>query len=229
MLNLILVRHAQTVANVEKRWVGWGRTELTDLGRRQVDATAWRLSQEVHDGVALYSSPLLRAVTTARPIGQRLGLEPILVDDLREVNFGAMDGITLEEMASHHPELFAQWQNKADSTFTWPGGDRRADFFRRVARSCERLMGQHDGGTVIVVGHGGTLRACLVHLVPGELGEWWSYGLGNCAITRLARQDGAWHLVALNDRAHLPEAPPAARGQAPGVYLDDGLRGDVEP
>ena len=204
-LTLLLIRHAETVANVEGRWVGWGDTGLTERGRAQVEATARRLAKEVHDGVAIYTSPLPRARETAEGIGRALGIEPIPVEKLREINFGDLDGVTLEEMRTRYPDLYARWRDKTDTEYTWPGGEKRADFFRRVAEACREILSRHDRGTVIVVAHGGTVRACLAHLLPDRLGEWWGYSLDNCGITRLRIEDGAVRLLTLNDTAHLPE------------------------
>ena len=203
-LQLILIRHAETVANVERRWIGWGDTGLTERGRAQVEATARRLAQEVRDGVAIYTSPLPRARETAEGIGRALGLRPIPMENLREVNFGDLDGVTLEEMRTRYPDLYARWRDKTDSEYTWPGGEKRADFFRRVAEACQEILSRHDRGTVIVVAHGGTVRACLAHLMPEKLGEWWGYSLDNCGITRLQIEDGAVRLLTLNDTSHLP-------------------------
>jgi len=204
-LQLILVRHAQTVANVEGRWVGWGDTGLTDLGREQVEAISRRLAAEVHDGVALYTSPLPRARQTAEGIGRALGLSPIPLDDLREINFGDLDGVTLEEMKTRYPTLYARWRDKDDTAYTWPGGERRSDFFRRVAAVCDDILSRHTRGTVVVVGHSGTLRACLAYLLPEELGRWWSYPLDNCGLTRVVVEVGEARLIVLNDTAHLPD------------------------
>ncbi|HEC34883.1 MAG TPA: histidine phosphatase family protein [Chloroflexi bacterium] len=202
--HLILVRHAQTVANVEGRWIGWGDTGLTELGQAQVQATAWRLAEEVHDGVALYTSPLPRAWETAVGIGRVLGLSPIPVDDLREINFGDMDGVTLEEMKTRHPTLYARWRDKDDAEYTWPGGERRSDFFRRVAAVCDDILSRHPRGTIIIVGHGGTIRACLAHLLPAELGRWWTYPLDNCGLTRVVLRGKNVRLIVLNETDHLP-------------------------
>jgi len=206
-MQLILIRHGETVANVERRWVGWRESGLTDLGRAQVEATARRLAEEVRDGAALYTSPLLRAWETAAGIGRLLGLEPVPIDDLREINFGRLDGISLEEMASRYPDLYARWQDKTDTDYGWPGGERRVDFFRRVAAACEAILARHDRGTVLVVGHGGTLRSCLAHLLPEELGQWWTYSITNCGITRVVVERDGRHLLTLNDIDHLPTHP----------------------
>lgn len=204
-VNLILIRHAETVANVQRRWVGWNDTPLTDLGIAQAEATACRLAGEVQDAAALYTSPLPRALETARIIGQALGLSPIPLDGLQEIHFGQMDGITLEEMKTRHPDLYARWRDRTDLDFTWPGGERRADFFRRVIATCEEIAARHTEGTVIIVAHGGTLRAILAYLLPEQMSQWWGYELSHCAVTRIEVEDGHPRLLTLNDKTHLPQ------------------------
>ncbi|MGD1992257.1 MAG: histidine phosphatase family protein [Anaerolineae bacterium] len=203
-IRLILVRHGETEANLAGQWTGALETELTEHGRAQITAVAQRLAAEVQDLEAIYTSPLYRARQTAAGIGQELGQEPTVVEDLREVDFGLLDGVTIEEMKTHHPELYEQWKDRANADFTWPGGDRREDFFHRVAAACDQILSRHTQGTIIVVGHGGSLRSCLSHLLPQELSEWWTYPLSNCAVSEVIVEDGTARLVSLNDSAHLP-------------------------
>ena len=204
MTQLILVRHGQTIANIEGRWTGWSTTELSEVGYAQVRAVAQCLQDTEEDYVAIYTSPLPRASATATEIGSALNLQPIPVDGLREINFGDLDGITLEEMEERYPELYVRWQDKTDVNFVWPNGEMRADFFLRVAETCSDILSRHHEGSVVVVSHGGTLRSCLAHLLPSELAEWWTYQLDNCGLTRVAVEDGQVQLIVLNDTTHLP-------------------------
>nr|HID14460.1 histidine phosphatase family protein [Anaerolineae bacterium] len=206
MTELILIRHGQTHANVAGRWQGWSDSTLTSLGQTQAEAVARRLAAEHSRVAALYSSPLRRALQTATIIGAALGLRPVSVDDLKEINFGELNGITLKEMEAQYPALFARWKNKADTEFEWPDGERRADFFRRVALACDRILALHPNDSVVIVAHGGTLRACLAHLLPDQLGQWWSYTIDHCAITRVTTGAAGARLLALNDVTHLPPA-----------------------
>lgn len=64
---------------------------------------------------------------------------------------------------------------------------------------------RHLDQKVVVVAHGGTLRACLVHYLPAEFGQWWTYELGNCSLTRLEVGEGRAKLLVLDDHAHLAE------------------------
>ncbi|MGQ9522299.1 MAG: histidine phosphatase family protein [Anaerolineae bacterium] len=202
-LQLILIRHAETVANIQGRWVGWNDTPLTERGAAHAEAVARRLAAEVTDAVALYTSPLPRARRTAEVIGQALGLEPVPLDGLREINFGDMDGVTLEEIKTRYPDLYERWQDRTDMEFTWPGGERRSDFFRRVSATCDDILFRHQQGTVLIVAHRGTLGVILAYLLPEQMNQWWDYELTHCALTRVLVQNGRASLLALNDATHL--------------------------
>ncbi len=202
MAELILIRHGKTHANVAGRWEGWSDSTLTPLGQAQADTVARRLASEYDKVAALYTSPLQRAFQTARIIGAALGLQPVSVDNLREINFGKLNGITLKKMETQHPALFARWKNKADMEFKWPEGEQRTGFFRRVAHACDSILAIHPDDSVVIVSHGGTLRACLAHLLPEQMGEWWNYTLDNCGITHVSVTAGNARLIVLNDHPH---------------------------
>ncbi len=203
MTQLILMRHGQSVLNEQRKWGGWSPGELTPLGRAQAEVVARRLAGSGKAIAALYSSPLRRAWDTAEIIGRALNLRPIPHEGLREINFGRVDGLSIEEFRAAFPEHFAQWQDKSDLSFVWPGGERRADFFWRVGRAAEEIAVRHPNETVVVVAHGGTLRGILAHFLPAEFGDWWSYELGNCTLTRVEVDSSRARLLVLNDDAHL--------------------------
>jgi broad specificity phosphatase PhoE len=200
---LFLVRHGQTVGNVQRVWQGWTEGELTSLGVQQAKAAARGLAAYNHTFDALYSSPLRRAWQTAEIVGQALGLSPLAHEGLKEIWFGEIEGVTLEEFAARYPETHRRWSKRNDVSFTWPGGENRAEFQRRARRAIEDIAVQHKGRSVVVVAHGGTLRAILAHLFPIQLGQWWSYSLANCSLTRVWLAPDGPQLLALNDQSHL--------------------------
>ncbi|MBC7251776.1 MAG: histidine phosphatase family protein [Anaerolineae bacterium] len=213
MTQLILMRHGQSVLNEQGKWGGWSPAGLTPLGRAQAEAVARRLVDAGEAIAALYSSPLRRAWDTAQIIGRVLNLRLIPHEGLREINFGQVDGLSMEEFQAQFPEHFARWLDRSDMSFVWPGGERRADFFRRVRQAAEEIVASHPQETVVVVAHGGTIRAILAHFLAGEFGNWWGYTLGNCTLTRLAVDGGEARLLVLNDTAHL-EGGGRAHGEA---------------
>jgi broad specificity phosphatase PhoE len=205
MTELLLVRHGQTDSNLHGRWQGWDGTPLNQQGEREAVLIAWRLAQTQKAITALYASPLRRAWQTAERIGEALNLSPASHDGLKEINFGQISGITLDGFRERFPDLHKRWADKTDLTFAFPGGEQRAQFFQRVGEAMEGIVERHPDQKVVVVAHAGTLRACLVHYLPVEFSQWWTYELGNCSLTRLEVREGRAKLLGLDDRAHLAE------------------------
>jgi broad specificity phosphatase PhoE len=201
--NLLMIRHRQAPHNVEGRWEGWGATPLTEEGQRQAEAVSRRLALCTPPISRLYASPLIRAWQTAQPIAQRLGIETYAHDGLREIDFGDISGLTFEVFRERMPEVHARWQDRTDLTVRFPGGEQRREFFQRVAKALDEIVGQHPDGTVAVVSHGGALRAGLAHLLPDTMSEWWGYALDNASLTHVRTGPRGNHLVALNDCQHL--------------------------
>ncbi len=203
MTHLFLVRHGQTKGNVEGMWQGWTEGELTPLGVQQAEATARHLATVAENFDALYSSPLRRAVQTAQSVGQMLDISPLIHAGLKEIYFGEVEGLTLKEFEARYPDAYRRWSDRSDTSYTWPGGESRAEFHKRAWRAIEEILAKHERQTVVVVSHGGTLRAILAHLFPEQLGQWWTYDLGNCSLTRVLLTCNNPQLLALNEQSHL--------------------------
>lgn len=159
MTTFLLIRHA--LCDPVGRSIA-GRApgiHLNDSGRRQAQRLAQQLSVAPLSGV--YSSPLERAVETARPIATRHGLEVQSVESFNEIDFGSWTGRTLAEL-DRLPE-WAQF-NESRSRCSTPGGENMAEVLGRVLRGLDRLGALHPPPeAVAVVSHGDVLRSVLAH------------------------------------------------------------------
>jgi probable phosphoglycerate mutase len=204
MHQLILVRHAQTQANTEGRWQGQKFDGLvTPLGQRQIEAVARRLTTTADDVVALYTSPLGRALQTARSIGDALGLDPVLEPDLREMDFGELDSWTMDEIAQKRPDFFQAWLDRDNRDLTWPGGESRRDFTTRASQAYRRILQTHPDGTIVVVAHGGSLGVGIISTLGWPPNLFATFTMSNCGLTRLVYRYERWILQTLNDTCHL--------------------------
>lgn len=199
MTELLLVRHGESQFNAERRWAGWGDfSPLTALGEAEAQALANRLAAE--DSIAaLYASPLLRAWQTAQIISKTLGIAPVLHEGLREVDVGRVGGLTTDEFAAQFPSDYDSWQERSNFQFTWPGGENRLEFFLRAGRAVEQIAGRHPDEKVVVVCHGGVIRATLVYFLPEECSQWWTYVVHTGSLTRLSVGSNGNRLLALNE------------------------------
>ena len=113
---------------------------------------------------AVYSSPLDRAVATARPIAAASRLKPICLGSLAEIDFGAFEGRTFAEIATSDQELYERWM-AAPTTVRFPGGESYADLKARALTEARNIVGRHRGASVLAVSHGGPIRAIIADVL----------------------------------------------------------------
>jgi broad specificity phosphatase PhoE len=202
---LILVRHGQTNGNVEQRWQGWSDTPLNELGHWQAVQAARRLVLQKGRIAALYSSPLSRAYETAKPIACALDLPIHIVEGLKEFHFGVIEGLTTPEFQARFPEVYARSRRPDDSDFAYPGGESRTAFFRRVSETMDCIVARHPNESVVIVAHGGTLRAALAHYLPDRRELWQDFTTGHCSLTYLCMNGYGVKLGFFNSQEHLQE------------------------
>lgn len=200
---VVLVRHGRTSWNAASRFQGQANTPLDDMGQQQALRVAERLHILAPD--ALVSSDLDRAVATATPLAQELGL-PVSQDERFRETYGALwEGLTHAEIESGWPGAFEQW--KVDPLFrSGIEGETRVEVAERMrAGILANLAALPETGTLVVVTHGGAARAA-VGIMLGLPRDYWGTlgGLANGSWSILDEEDDAWRLTEHNANA-VPE------------------------
>ncbi|MEU9989733.1 histidine phosphatase family protein [Streptomyces sp. NPDC048045] len=167
--SLLLVRHGQTVWHAENRYAGVSDVSLTDAGLAQAEALGrWAAAHPVD---AVWTSPLSRAVTTAEPACRALGLTPQREPDLRECDFGVVEGRTLAEFGAEHPQAAEDF--RADPVaHPFPGAEDPRAAAARGTAALRRVAAAHPGERVLVVAHNTLLRLVLCSLLRIPLAEY---------------------------------------------------------
>jgi broad specificity phosphatase PhoE len=147
---MLLLRHGQTELSVQRRYSGRGNPELTELGLRQADAAAARLSR-MSGIAAVICSPLARARQTADAVADATGAPVLESPGLIETDFGAWEGLTFAEAAERDPELHRAWLS--DPAVPTPGGESFEQVRERVAAVRDELLVRHGGATLVLVSH----------------------------------------------------------------------------
>jgi broad specificity phosphatase PhoE len=173
-MQLYVVRHGQTLANVQHRYLGALDPELTDIGREQAVA----LRMELPDAIdSIVVSPLLRARQTADIIRYRNDLPLQVVDAFRERNVGVFEGLTQSEAQARYPEL---WQQNI--TRHWnaapPQGESIQQVVQRVHAGLVRLLTEPSSRHTLLVGHGFVAKAVRA-LVRQDFSDFFEWHLGN--------------------------------------------------
>lgn len=201
---VFMVRHGQTDSNVGGLFHGATDVPLNAIGLRQAQLVASRIAQlERLD--SLHSSPLQRALTTARAIASRTGLEPRLHVDLSEMDFGEAEGLTLATMSETFPDMALRFADITDYDARFPGGESRREFHTRVREALDRIVSDHAGERLVVVAHGGVIASLLAQVLGDDPNDWRRYSIDNCSVTHLELATHAPVAHLLNDVVHLEQ------------------------
>lgn len=226
VIRLLIVRHGETAWNATGRFQGQTDTPLNDVGEAQAKAIADRLSVEgLH---AIYASDLRRAYDTAAVVASPHDLDVRADPRLREVNFGAWQGLTYAQIAAQHADALAHW-NADRASRRPPGGESLNEVAVRLMSFVDDLRHNHDGQpdlpsdtipstglgadsaatdgdrTICLVSHGGTARLLLCVLLGYSLGEYWRFEVDNTALCEIELQDRGPVLIRWNDTHHLTD------------------------
>jgi len=199
MSRLVLVRHAEPAEDAHGLCYGSLDVGLSDEGRRHAAELANVLAGAQYD--AVYTSPRLRARETAVPVASPRALTPIVVDDLREIDFGDFEGRRYEEIEQAEPELYHAWM-ETPTRVRFPGGESYADLRVRALRALDAIRAAHT--CAIVVTHGGVARAGLAAWLGMPDEAIFRLGQSYCGITIVDWLDGAPLVRLLNGSGRTP-------------------------
>lgn len=198
---LILVRHGEIDANVQRLWYGTTDSELNQTGIRQAAALGQKIHDKYPDISKVYSSPLKRTLNTAKAVADGLQQTPEAYPDLIEYGMGEFEGTSYEDLNTVH-DFFTQIANSQD--YAMPGGESVNDVSRRMRRAFDRVVADHPGERIALVGHGAAFGILLATLLDGKPFPFFERHLSNTGIAHLRVGDSV-ELVDFDDTDHLNE------------------------
>lgn len=196
-MKLLLIRHGETPVNVAgKMHRNTDTAGLSDKGKEQAQQVAKVCRDQGVD--MLYSSPETRALETAEVIAHELGLQTLVIEGLRERNWGAWEGKSFAEI---RPTLDAMSLEER-YIFRPPGGETWQEMDERLFRAVQEIVHRANKASAIVT-HAGEIRA-LIPLLLGEAKETsFRYGPPNASITTFSYEDGKFKLTSLLNTSHV--------------------------
>jgi broad specificity phosphatase PhoE len=198
---VLLIRHGETAWNKNLRFQGHTDIPLCEEGIEQAKLASKKINGNFD---IVYASPLNRAYTTASILCEHTPIAPIIYNDLKEINFGPWEGHTLDQIKELYPNDYNNWSNDpVDGFFT--GGDKS---LKEVSTRCKDaildIVSNNKGKTILIVAHGGILRAGLIGLFGWDMTMYHKFFLGNTSVTTLTFNDeNKPFLINLNDTSHL--------------------------
>lgn len=197
---LLLARHGQTDWNETHRFQGQADTPLNETGLAQATALGKRLAGEPIEQI--YSSDLQRALITAQAVAGAHDCPITAEPRLREMSFGAWEGLTYQQIESQHPEILQRWQDDM-LTVTPPGGENLLEVAERVASAVAEILSAHPGQRVLLVAHGGPLQVLICQAFGLSPAQFWQFYLSPASLSEVRFYPAGPILNALNDTCHL--------------------------
>ncbi len=205
-----IVRHAETEWNAQGRIQGHTNIGLSPSGINQARLISSRLAGVPID--VAYSSDLQRSADTARHILGQRDVPLHVTPRLREYHKGVFEGLTWEETGQRYPELHAASLVK-DLDFAPTEGESTRQVNSRIAALMSELKERHHRDNVLIVGHGGALRAAFVALMQLPLEANWRFIMANCGLSVVDVFPDNAVLRLFNDTCHLDELRPELHDQ----------------
>ena len=200
-MQLILIRHGETLWNKEGRIQGTSDIELSTVGIEQARLLALSLKDQPLG--AIHASPLKRALQTAEIINEFHRKEIQTHQDLMEMDQGDFEGFSFKELMARQKEFLNKWIADPASV-QMPNGESLAQLQERAWRALETIISKEENA--LVVAHNFTIAAILCRIRKISLSEFRSTCVGTASKTIVLLQDGEAVIEALNDRSHLLEA-----------------------
>lgn len=178
---------------------GHGDPALAPEGRAQAERLAERLATHAID--AIYVTTLRRTVETAAPLAARLGIEPQVERDLREVHLGEWEGGRYRQRFAEGDPIATRLQTE-ERWDVIPGAEPTEAFGQRVCGALDRVVAAHPGQLVVIVSHGGVIAEILAHVADTRR-RFAFLGCDNASISHIVALENRWILRRFNDTAHL--------------------------
>lgn len=201
--SIILIRHGETEWNALGKFQGSRDIDLSEEGIMQADFLKKRINKNFD---YIYCSPLKRALKTAQILSENMEINPVIYEDLREIDFGKWEGLTIEDIKNNYPEIFREWLTD-DTTGPLCGGDHSLrDASIRAKHAILNIASENKGKNIAVVAHGGIIKAALIGIFNWNMTMYHRLRLGNTSVSRLYFDDSMTPIIlGLNDTSHLPE------------------------
>jgi phosphoserine phosphatase len=204
---ILLVRHGQTEWNRVERFRGRADVPLNKTGLLQAEATGRRVCAGWRP-VAIYSSPLGRAVKTAEAIGKHVERAVEIHPGLVDINYGDWQGLTPDEVRGQWPEIAEAWYNTPAMAYI-PGGETLGEVRVRAMRTVFDLAAEHVDQTILLVSHTVINRIILLGVLGLGNERFWHIRQEPCAINSFEVEGRETTLVSMNDTCHLKTLQPA--------------------
>ena len=203
MTRIYLVRHGTTDWNKEEIFRGRAECKLNETGKAEARALAAYLEDIPLAGI--YSSPLSRAMETARPTAEFKSLEVISDPAFTDLDFGTWQGLPLKEAQERYPDLYRLWREQPGEV-SFPGGENLTQVRNRAWEGLIRLAERNPQRTILIVTHRVVTKVLICAALGLDLSHFWQVKQDSTAINCFEYSRGNFQIALINDTCHLKKA-----------------------
>ena len=201
MTKILLTRHGHVEGILPERFRGRAELALTKKGVAQAEALAARIARAWKPAV-VYTSALQRCVVTGTIIANLCGVKAIPLEGLMDIDYGAWQMRTHEEIKAEAPEAYRLWRT-APQRVRFPDGESLQDLFARTADVLRLVLERHPADTVVMVGHDSVNRSILMQFLDQPLSAYGRLAQDPCTLNEIDVQGDDIRVRRINDTSHL--------------------------
>jgi len=192
MKSIFIIRHGETNSVVTKKLCGRTDDVITKNGLSQIEKLLNILKTINPDKI--FSSPLIRAKQSAEILTSHFKKDIIILENLKEIDFGDYEGLTLDEVKKNNLNDYENWINHPGK-YTPNNGEKLSDLVKRIKNIFNEIINdKEDNKIYFIVTHGGPIRASLINALDIPLDSYWNIKIPHGSVTKYEYEDGALKL-----------------------------------
>ena len=204
MTTLLLIRHGQSRANLERVFAGNYDVPLTRLGFKQAEKTAEFIAEN-YKVDCVYASDLIRAFETGKTIANALKLPITPNNGLREIRAGEWEALPFDDIVIKFPEEYKIWKEDIGNS-SCPDGESVKALGERVMATLTAIAEENDGNTVVIATHATPIRVSQTLIEYGNLASMKNIPwVSNASVTEIIYDNGRWTVGKVGQDGHLSE------------------------
>lgn len=203
MTKIYITRHGETLWNIQKRMQGWNDSPLTEKGIIQAKLLEKRLSNIQFS--TIYTSPLGRALTTAKIIRGNRNIPLIESEKLKEINLGLWEGLSSEEIENIDEEQQYNFWNRPE-LYKPNTGETFQDVTKRTVELVMKAIESHKGTNILIVTHAIAVKSIMSYFEDRPLEKFWdSPFIQQTSLSIIEEENGDYKITAYADTEHINE------------------------
>ena len=188
MTEILFIRHGETDCNKKHLYYGHLNPSLNKTGISQLKNTKKKLEKMNEKIDIVFSSDLKRCRESLELLKINKNIKTYFSEELRELNFGNIEGKTYKEIENEFPHYIDEMKNNWRH-FKTEGGESLTDLQKRIVKKIDKIKNEHQNKKILIVAHSGVIQSLISYYLFNNLDGYWQFKLDNGSITKMTVMD----------------------------------------